>query len=303
MKRLLFTKCNFTLDGQGKLYTAACRHQTHSSQARSVSACLSMKSRFVYLLFFFALPLSGNNAWAQSGPVEVHNRLVPQASAQKKVALTLDACSGKFDEDITDFLIRNRIPATIFVTKKWLDKNPRGVAVLKANLDLFDVEDHGENHIPAVIGPGKKVYGLTGEPDVDHLQREVSEGARAINRAIGVTPQWYRGASAKYDPEAMEVISKMGYKIAGFSLNADAGATLSKKAIISKIRQLQAGDVIIAHMNKPASDSAEGLSTALLESLKQGFVFVRLDQVELQRVQQRKIPNDRPKSGLPAQSG
>jgi len=37
-------------------------------------------------------------------------------------------------------------------------------------------------------------------------------------------------------------------------------------------------------MNKPASDSAEGLSTGLLQLLKNGFVFVRLDQVELKVV-------------------
>lgn len=235
-----------------------------------------------------ALVFSAKLSFAHQAPVELHARLMPQASAKKEVALTLDACSGKFDEDITDFLIRNRIPATIFVTKKWLDKNPHGVSVLKAHLDLFDVEDHGENHIPAIIGRGRKVYGLTGEPDIAHLQREVTEGAKAITGTIGVAPQWYRGASAKYDPQAMEEIHKLGYKIAGFSLNADEGATLSKKAIIEKIRHLQAGDVIIAHMNKPASDSAEGLSAALIESLRQGFVFVRLDQVELQRVQNSK---------------
>lgn len=217
-------------------------------------------------------------------PVEVHTRIAASANSSNKVALTLDACSGKFDASLLDFLIRKRIPATIFVTKKWLDKNPEGVAIIKANLDLFGVEDHGEKHIPAIIGPGRKIYGLTGEPDIAGLQREVTEGAKAITSTIGIAPQWYRGASARYDPLAMTEINRLGYKIAGFSLNADQGATLRKQAIIRQFKRLQAGDVIIAHMNKPASDSAEGLAVALDASLKQGFVFVRLDQVELQRV-------------------
>lgn len=233
---------------------------------------------------------------AQAKPVEVHTRIAVPAltnkntssAMDKKVALTLDACSGKFDADLLDFLIRKRIPATIFVTKKWLDKNPQGVAIIKANLDLFDVEDHGEKHVPAIIGPGKKIYGMTGEPDLASLQREVSEGARAITSTMGTTPQWYRGASAKYDAQAMDEIKRMGYKIAGFSLNADQGATLRKQAIINQFKRLQTGDVIIAHMNKPASDSAEGLAVALAETLKQGYVFVRLDQVELQRVDMQK---------------
>lgn len=219
--------------------------------------------------------------WAQPKPVEIHDRLASTPAQTHSVALTLDACSGKFDDDLIAFLIRNRIPATIFATKKWLDKNPFGVATIKAHLDLFDVEDHGENHIPAVIGAGKKVYGIPGEPDVIHLRREVSEGARAITEMIGVPPHWYRGATAEYDAQAVSEIEKMGYGIAGFSVNADSGATLGRLAIEQRLSHVKAGDVIIAHMNKPASDSAEGLSVGLLHLLKSGLVFVRLDQVNL----------------------
>jgi peptidoglycan/xylan/chitin deacetylase (PgdA/CDA1 family) len=225
-------------------------------------------------------------AWAQQAPIEIHDRLVlpADADAAKKIALTLDACSGKYDDDLIEFLIRNRIPATIFATKKWLDHNPLGVSIIKAHLDLFDVEDHGENHIPAVIGAGRKVYGIPGEPDVIHLRREVTEGAKAISEAIGVAPHWYRGATAEYDRQSIEEIGKLGYKIAGFSVNADAGATLGRVAIEERLKRIKAGDVIIAHMNKPASDSAEGLSVALAHLLKSGFVFVRLDQVDLQEL-------------------
>jgi peptidoglycan/xylan/chitin deacetylase (PgdA/CDA1 family) len=223
-------------------------------------------------------------AMAQSGPVEIHDRLADTGAPAKRVALTLDACSGQFDDDLIEFLIRNRIPATIFATKKWLDRNPRGTSIIKAHLDLFDVENHGENHIPAVIGVGKTIYGIPGEPDVIHLRREVSEGARAVEQATGVPPHWYRGATAEYDALAVTEIEKLGYRIAGFTFNADAGATLGRVAIEKRLKQVRAGDVIIAHMNKPASDSAEGLSLGLIQLLKDGFTFVRLDQVDLVEV-------------------
>ncbi len=227
-------------------------------------------------------------AAANPKPVEIHDRLVAADVPYQRVALTLDACSGKFDDELIEFLIRNRIPATIFATKRWLLKNPEGVAIIKAHLDLFDVENHGENHIPAVIGRGKTVYGIPGEPDILHLRREVSEGARAISDIIGVAPRWYRGATAEYDAPAVDEIGKMGYKIACFSINADAGASLSRKAIVKRLQNVRSGDVIIAHMNKPASDSAEGLAVGLLELLRQHFVFVRLDQVDLAVVTDRK---------------
>ena len=234
-----------------------------------------------HLPFALALLFTALSAIAQ--PVEVHDTIAGTVPSAHRVALTLDACSGKFDEDLLAFLIRNRIPATLFATERWLQKNPHGVSVIKANLDLFDVEDHGENHIPAVIGAGRKVYGIPGEPDIIHLRREVSEGARAITEMIGVPPHWYRGATAVYDPAAITEIERLGYKVAGFSVNADAGATLGRVAIAERLKHVKSGDVIIAHMNKPASDSAEGLSVGLIQLLKSGFVFVRLDQVNLQQ--------------------
>lgn len=243
----------------------------------------AMKSAF----FALVLILVQQFAWGQQQPIEIHDQLVPQAESTMRVALTLDACSGKYDDDLIQFLIRNRIPATIFATKKWLDQNPYGASVIKSHLDLFDVENHGENHIPAVIGAGRKVYGISGEPDIIHLRREVTEGAHAIEAVTGVAPRWYRGATAEYDAQAIEEITKLGYKIAGFSINADAGATLKMAAIEERLKHVKAGDVIIAHMNKPASDTAEGLSVGLIHLLRSGFVFVRLDQVDLREVPRR----------------
>jgi peptidoglycan/xylan/chitin deacetylase (PgdA/CDA1 family) len=226
----------------------------------------------------WATPQSG------SGPIEIHDRIQASGTSANQVALTFDACSGAYDDDLIQFLIRSRIPATLFVTKKWLVKNPAGVAVLKANLDLFDIEDHGENHVPAVIGKGRKVYGIPGEPDILHLRREVQEGARIIEQVFGVPSHWYRGATAEYDQAAAEEIRQMGFKIAGFSINADAGASLSRAQVLQRLRQVRGGDVVIAHMNKPASQTAEGMSDGLLELLRRGLVFVRLDQVQLQDI-------------------
>jgi peptidoglycan/xylan/chitin deacetylase (PgdA/CDA1 family) len=226
---------------------------------------------------------------SQQAPIEVHDRLASQPDTFKHLALTLDACSGSYDADLIAFLIQNRIPATIFATKKWIVENPLGVSAIRAHLDLFAVEDHGENHIPAVIGAGRRVYGIPGEPDLIHLRREVSEGAKAIEQTFGVAPHWYRGATAEYDPLAIKEVERMGYKIAGFSVNADAGATLKRKAIAERVRHVKDRDVIIAHMNRPAGDSAEGLADSLLELVRQGFRFVRLDQVDL-----AVLPDDAP---------
>ena len=83
-------------------------------------------------------------------------------------------------------------------------------------------------------------------PDLLHLRREVTGGARAITQLIGMPPHWYRGATAEYASQVVTEIEKLGSSIAGFSVNADAGATLGSKAIEERLKNVRDGDVIIA---------------------------------------------------------
>jgi hypothetical protein len=48
--------------------------------------------------------------------------------------------------------------------------------------------------------------------------------------------------------------------------------------------RVRSGDVIIAHMNRPKGQNAKGLAPGILQLLKRGFTFVRLDQVDLEPV-------------------
>ena len=228
-------------------------------------------------LFFVHDAVAGSSlpAAATDRPIEIHQRLVTR-NGEKAVALTLDACGGGFDADLIATLVEFRVPATIFATRKWIDRHPDGMALLNAHPDLFMIEDHGAAHVPAVIGANKRVYGLRGEPDIAHLNAEVEGGARAIEATGAPRPAWYRGATALYDLAAVGAIEAMGYRIAGFSINADAGATLSRRAIVARLQRVKPGDIIIAHMNKPASESAEALRDALPAMLHRGLRFVTL---------------------------
>jgi peptidoglycan/xylan/chitin deacetylase (PgdA/CDA1 family) len=243
-----------------------------------------MKSllRPVFTALWLCACLLAQTSRAQSW-VEPHHRLAASGSPQQPVAaITLDACGGAFDAQLINLLVAQHVPATIFVTKKWLDRNAAGTAALLAHPELFDLQDHGTAHIPAVIG--RRVYGIAGEPDMAHVRSEVTGAAQAITRLTGHPPHFYRGATAVYDREAIHAIEGMGYAIAGFSVNADAGATLSQFAIIARLRSVKNGDVIIAHMNKPAGSTYEGFAVGLPELLARGFRFVKLSDAQLMPV-------------------
>ena len=218
-------------------------------------------------------------------PVEIHHVLAATSSQQGKIlALTLDACGGGVDLSIVDFLVARQIPATIFATRRWIRRNPVALAILTAHAELFDIENHGANHLPAVIGVDRQVYGIAGVADFAALKREVTNGAAAIQAATGVAPRWFRGATALYDPQAVQVITGMGYKVAGFSVNADHGGLFSKDRVASRLQKARSHDIILAHLNRPKAGTGAGLIEGLGWLQEQGFRFVTLRDSEVATV-------------------
>ncbi|EHR68932.1 putative xylanase/chitin deacetylase [Burkholderiales bacterium JOSHI_001] len=210
-------------------------------------------------------------------PQEIHQRLDTRDSAHAQdIALTLDACGGAIDPALIDTLVRLRIPATLFVTRRWLARHPQALRDLQAHGPLFEIQNHGAEHVPAVIG--QRLYGMAGAADAAAVAREVSGGAQAIVAAGGRAPTWFRGAGAAYDAAGQQAIAAQGHRIAGFSLNADDGATLGAAGVAARLRRAKPGDIVIAHMNHPTSGTARGFAAALPELQQRGLRFVTLSQ-------------------------
>jgi peptidoglycan/xylan/chitin deacetylase (PgdA/CDA1 family) len=212
-------------------------------------------------------------AAGNAGLVEPSLRLRPSGKAT--VALTLDACSGGFDERLAKALVDNGIPATIFLTGLWMRDNPAGLAFLLAHRNLFSLQNHGARHLPPILG-SRSVYGLRPAGTWDAIRTEVATGADAIRDASGETPTWYRGAAALYSPEVLDPIEKMGFSVAGFSLNADMGASLPACAVAARIAKAQDRDVILGHINRPLRPSGAGIAAGAATLKRQGMEFARL---------------------------
>ena len=191
------------------------------------------------------------------------------------LTLTLDACPGAFDERLARALAENGIPATIFVTAAWINRNPNGLAFFLAHRDLFSLQNHGARHVPPILG-NRSVYGLQPAGTFDAIRTEITDGAAAIVRETGETPKWYRGAAALYSPVAIAPIQAMGFAIGGFSLNADAGASLPASSVAARIANARVGDVIIGHINQPLRPSGAGIAAGVVALKNQGMAFVRL---------------------------
>ncbi|MDR6755996.1 peptidoglycan/xylan/chitin deacetylase (PgdA/CDA1 family) [Mycoplana sp. BE70] len=220
-------------------------------------------------------------ASAIAGPrlVEPRLHIGKEHGGPAHVALTFDACMGKVDMRILDVLLRERIPATIFVTARWLQHNLQAAALLRAHPDQFEIENHGAMHVPAVDHPAS-IYGITAAGSPQAVAREVEGGGDAIMATGAPQPHWFRGATAKYTASSITEISRLGYRIAGYSLNGDDGSLLGASAAERRIAAARDGDVVIAHINQPTHAAGAGVAKGILALKARGVRFVRLSDSE-----------------------
>ena len=224
---------------------------------------------FLYILISFP----AFAFWGERGEGIIDSIYSPDTAPH--VYLTLDACGSKddgYDKELIDFLRAEKIKATLFINARWIDKNP-DIFMQLARDPLFKIENHGMRHKPASVS-GRTVYKIKGTVSKDDLVYEVNANADKIEKLTGRRPRWFRSGTAYYDGEAINIITKeLGYKIAGFAITLDAGATFPAGKVYSQTMLAKSYDILLAHMNRPKGETFEGLKPALLELKAKGFVF------------------------------
>lgn len=218
--------------------------------------------------------------WGDSLPGIVRSFQAPDAVLV--LALTLDACGPRpghssFDADIIAYLRQHKIPATIFVTNSWMRAN-KAVLDDLARDPLFELAAHGARHRPCSVS-GKSAFGVKGTASIREVVEEVEGNARALERATGRRPRWFRSGTAHYDDAAVEIIRWLGLDIAGFSLAADEGAALPAGEVARRVSRAKAGAIILCHLNHPESGAGKGLRAGLDRLREKGAVFVRLSDL------------------------
>ena len=233
--------------------------------------------------------LAGEPAAAAGDMVEPGMRLKARSVGAPTVALTLDACPGGFDTRIAEALVKHAVPATIFVTGSWIRRHPEGVAFLKEHPEIIALENHGDRHVPPVLG-SRQIFDIQSAGTLAAIEHEVRTGAADVKALSGADPLWYRAATGFYSPAAREAIEGWGFAIGAYSLNADEGASLPAKAVASRIAAAADGDVIVAHVNQPTRPSGQGVVEGIEALSVRGVKFVRLDRLTQADVEYQAAP-------------
>jgi peptidoglycan/xylan/chitin deacetylase (PgdA/CDA1 family) len=199
------------------------------------------------------------------------------------VALTFDGCGGsarssQVDSELLEFLSAEKIKATCFLNSRWMNSNPKDTAAIAKN-PSFDVQNHGTRHLPLSVN-GQSAYGIAGTISTEEVVAEVMGNHRVITELTGRAPKFFRSGTAHYDEVAVKIVGRLGERVIGFSVNADAGATAKSAAIARSLRNPAAGTIAIAHLNHPEGQTFEGFVQAVASMRKQGMEFVHLTEVE-----------------------
>ncbi|MEG1410764.1 MAG: polysaccharide deacetylase family protein [Terrisporobacter sp.] len=199
----------------------------------------------------------------------------------KQIALTLDACGGKegsnYDKELIDFLEEENIPATLFINYRWIMKNEDIFLELSKN-PKFEIENHGYSHKPLSVN-GNSIYNIEGTKNVREVTEEIKLNEDKVYELTGIKTKFFRSGTAYYDEVAINICEELNYKIAGFSINGDGGATFTKEQVMNEVLKSRSGDIIISHFNRPNGETYEGLKEALIGLKQQGYVFMKLEDV------------------------
>jgi peptidoglycan/xylan/chitin deacetylase (PgdA/CDA1 family) len=207
------------------------------------------------------------------------------------VAFTFDACGGKngngFDKELIDFLRDEKIPATLFVTGKWIDEQFDFFISLSRDT-LFEIENHGLNHKPCSI-KGESAYGIHGTATIEEAFDEIEANARKIEAITNHLPRFYRSATAFIDEACSSMAARLGITPISYLVLSGDAVPFAPASVIEEnvVKKIVPGAIIIMHFNHPEWNTKEAMEKIVPKLRQMGYTFALLKDYELTSLQER----------------
>jgi len=200
---------------------------------------------------------------------------------KKYIAFTFDACGGPhgdgYNKALIDLLRKEQVPATLFITGRWIDENFATFLNLSRDT-LFEIENHGFNHKPCSID-GESEYGIHGTADVADAFDEIEANARKIESITKYKPRFYRSATAFIDEACARMAGQVGITAISFQVLSGDAVPYTPAADIEEnvLKNCTPGAIIIMHMNHPEWYTYEAMLKIIPELRLMGYKFVKLN--------------------------
>lgn len=190
----------------------------------------------------------------------------------KKVALTFDACRthlpDEYDGSVINILIEEKVPATIFISGKWAERNPDKTRLI-GEQPQFEIANHAYWH-PHLL-----------EKDDERVLLELRHTQTVLKRLTGKKPRYFRAPYGEVDERIAGLAEQAGLVTVQYDIaSGDPDPNLSPEKIVRTIlRETKGGSIIVFHVNRHGVHTAEMLPTIISGLRKKGFELVTVGEL------------------------
>jgi len=227
-----------------------------------------MTSHVLIVATLLASSAVGGSASADAAaPIVEHG---PRDS--KKIALTFDACrtalSDEYDGPVIDVLVREKVPATIFMSGKWAERNP-DKAFFLASQAQFEMANHAYWH-PHLRAKGDR-----------QVLADLRQTQGVLKKLTGKQPVYFRPPYGEVDGRVARLAAQAGLVTIQYDIaSGDSDPKLKPDRIVRSIlRNARGGSIIVFHMNRHGVHTAEMLPAIVAGLRKKGFELVTVGEM------------------------
>src|SRR5260370_7915949 len=130
-----------------------------------------------------------------------------------------------YDAPLIDMLTERRIPATFFLSGRWITKHEAEVKAL-LTVPFFEVGTHGQvhAHLPAL--------------DADHQRAEISRPVLTLQKRYGYRGLLFRPPYGEYDDTTVEIVQALGLQVILWSaVSGDPDSRLSPDRMLEDLHK------------------------------------------------------------------
>jgi peptidoglycan/xylan/chitin deacetylase (PgdA/CDA1 family) len=156
---------------------------------------------------------------------------------------------------LIEYLIDHQIPATFFVSGRWMAKHDTEMRKLLA-VPFFEIGTHGDVHAHLPMH----------EPE--EQRQEIVRPVRMLKAKYSTAASMFRPPYGEYNDATVDVVKQLGLRFILWTIESgDPDPALTADAIIGRVqKRLKPGSVIVLHANGKGKHTKE-VTEALLTTV------------------------------------